>query len=142
MHFALRRDVDSAYRLAGGWFYNRAMSHAHRFTPFFLAACLCATALAIAQTPAPDTRTSASTVTPSSERSTDRRIEHIHIEDAGSRIDELRVGGETQSITVAPKGGMPAYDVVPSTANRSPATVDRGGSSASGGTRVWKVLGF
>jgi hypothetical protein len=53
------------------------------------------------------------------------RTEHIRVEDEGARIDELRVGGETRSITVAPKDGMPAYDVAPKT-----------------GERTWKVLGF
>ncbi|MDI1244924.1 MAG: hypothetical protein PSV24_05940 [Rhodoferax sp.] len=53
------------------------------------------------------------------------RIEHIHVEDAGARIDEVRVGGETKSITVQPKGDMPAYQVAPKTGERS-----------------WKVLGF
>jgi hypothetical protein len=43
----------------------------------------------------------------------------------GARIDELRVGGETQSIDVKPKGGMPAYQIHPSSGERS-----------------WKVLGF
>jgi hypothetical protein len=37
----------------------------------------------------------------------------------------VRVGGETQSITVQPKDGMPAYQVAPKT-----------------GERTWKVLGF
>ncbi len=72
----------------------------------------------------------------------DQRIERIQIEDAGSRIDELRVGGETQSIVVSPKGGMPAYDVIPGSTNRSQARGERGNGSATGGTRVWKVLGF
>ncbi len=53
------------------------------------------------------------------------RIEHIRIEDSGARIDEVRVGGDTQSITVQPKDGMPAYKVEPKT-----------------GERTWKVLGF
>lgn len=53
------------------------------------------------------------------------RVEHIHVEDAGARIDEIRMGGDTQSITVQPKGGMPAYQVAPKT-----------------GERTWKVLGF
>ena len=52
-------------------------------------------------------------------------IERIHVEGGSSSIDELRVGGETRSITVQPKGGFPAYDVQPAT-----------------GTRAWKVLGF
>lgn len=53
------------------------------------------------------------------------RVEHLLVEDAGARIDEVRVGGETQSITVQPKVGMPAYQVAPKT-----------------GERTWKVLGF
>jgi hypothetical protein len=53
------------------------------------------------------------------------RTERIRVEDEGVRIDELRVGGETRSISVSPKGGMPAYDVAPKT-----------------GERTWKVLGF
>ena len=57
--------------------------------------------------------------------STNQLIERIHVEGGTASIDELRVGGETRSITVQPKGGLPAYDVQPTT-----------------GTRAWKVLGF
>ncbi|NDH52886.1 MAG: hypothetical protein EBY24_13020 [Betaproteobacteria bacterium] len=67
-------------------------------------------------------------------------VERIHVEDASSRIDELRVGGETRKITVSPKGGMPAYDIVPFSASRSAATADGGGASL--GNRVWKILSF
>lgn len=52
-------------------------------------------------------------------------IERIRVENAEVRIDEVRVGGETRSISVLPKGGFPVYDVKPST-----------------GERTWKVLGF
>lgn len=55
----------------------------------------------------------------------EKRTERIRIEDAGSRIDELRIGGETKTITVQPKGGMPAYDVQPQSGERS-----------------WKIVGF
>ena len=34
-----------------------------------------------------------------------QRVERIRIEDGGSRVDEVRVGGQTQSITVQPKAG-------------------------------------
>ena len=64
-------------------------------------------------------------ITGQSATSTHQLIERIHVEGGTSSIDELRVGGETRSITVQPKGGMPAYDVQPVT-----------------GTRAWKVLGF
>jgi hypothetical protein len=55
----------------------------------------------------------------------EKRTEQIRVEDAGSRIDELRVGGETQNITVQPKNGMPAYQITPVSGERS-----------------WKVLSF
>ena len=55
----------------------------------------------------------------------EKRTERIRVEDAGARIDELRVGGETLSISVQPKGGMPAYQIAPTSGERS-----------------WKILGF
>ena len=79
---------------------------------------------------------------PAADKQPEQRIERIRVDDAGSRIDELRVGGETQSITVTPKGSMPAYDVLPASANRAPSAGERNSASASGGTRVWKILGF
>ena len=52
------------------------------------------------------------------------------------------MGGETQSIVVSPRGGMPAYDVLPGTTNRNLTRGERGNGAASGGTRVWKLLDF
>ena len=49
----------------------------------------------------------------------EKLTERIQIEDSGSRIDELRVGGETRSITVQPKGDMPSYQVQPGSGQRS-----------------------
>jgi hypothetical protein len=68
---------------------------------------------------------SSSTVQREAPAKAQARVEHIQDEDAGARIDEVRVGGETQSIPVQPKDGMPAYQVAPKT-----------------GERTWKVLGF
>lgn len=69
----------------------------------------------------------------------ERAVERLRIQDAGSRIDELRVGGETQSISVQPGGNAPAYEVRPADASRSPA-----GSAAQdgAGARFWNVLKF
>lgn len=69
----------------------------------------------------------------------EKRIENIHIEDKGASIDEVREGGETKSITVKPKGGMPAYEVLPEGGTRNPPGVDNEGA---GGSRIWKILGF
>ncbi|MBC5766820.1 hypothetical protein [Ramlibacter albus] len=54
-----------------------------------------------------------------------QKIERIRHEDAGSRIDELRVGGETQQITVTTKSRLPAYEVRP-----------------KDGKSLWTVRGF
>lgn len=105
-------------------------------TLFLLALAMGTTGLSMAQTPP------AETVAPTAAQRPDQRIERIRIEDAGSRIDELRVGGETQSIVVSPKGGMPAYEVVPERGNSQLTRGERGSTGNTGGTRVWKVLGF
>jgi len=72
----------------------------------------------------------------------DQLIERIQIEDGGARIDELRVGGQTQSIVVSPKGGMPAYEIQPGGTNRNLTRGERGNGTTTGGTRVWKLLDF
>jgi hypothetical protein len=59
-------------------------------------------------------------------------IERIRVEDKGSRIEELRVGGQTQSISVQPKNDMPAYEVRPADAQ----------GSNSAGQRMWTFKKF
>ena len=68
----------------------------------------------------------------------DQTIQRIRTEDAGSRIDEVRVGGQTQSITVQSKVGdnIPEYEVKPLSAAPSTSNSDTTGS------RVWNVLKF
>lgn len=57
---------------------------------------------------------------PSDAEGVGKRIERLSQEDDGSRIQELRVGGQTESIDVQPKNGAPAYQVGPSQNTRSP----------------------
>lgn len=72
----------------------------------------------------------------------DRAIQRIRTEDSGSRIDEVRVGGETQSISVQPKTGanLPSYEVRPSDGTRGGAPSPS--SKDTNGLRVWNVLKF
>ncbi len=68
-----------------------------------------------------------------------QRVERIRVEDEGSRVDEVRIGGQTQSITVTPKvGDMPAYEVQPSEGVRNRSR----SSSDTTGPRVWNMLKF
>lgn len=71
-----------------------------------------------------------------------QRIEHLVHEDAGSRIEETRYAGQTQSITVQPKtGDVPAYEVAPATPSRN-RIADERQSSSGGGQRFWNVFRF
>jgi hypothetical protein len=72
----------------------------------------------------------------------DQRIESIVHEDAGSRIEERRYGGQTETIDVKPKGGMPAYQVDPANLKRTRPDTARSGLSGAGGQRSWNVLSF
>ena len=65
-----------------------------------------------------------------------QKVEHLHFEDAGNRVDEIRAGGQTQRITVQPKGGAPAYEVQPADPNRPDAGIGQTGP------RVWRIHQF
>jgi len=71
-----------------------------------------------------------------------QRIERIHIEDSGVKIDELRYGGQTQSITVQPKANVPEYEIEPTDLGRSRPADHRDGMSSATGQRVWNVFKF
>jgi hypothetical protein len=70
-----------------------------------------------------------------------QRIERIRVEDAGSRVEEVRYGGQTQSITVQPKVNVPEYEIVPSDGARSQRPYSREGGGVTS-QRVWNVLNF
>ena len=91
---------------------------------------------ALAQTPAPATDRPAT----APKRQVEQRTERIHIEDAGSSVDELRIGGQTQNITVQPKvGDVPPYEVQHSDGVRNRP---RSGAETNTGTRVWNLKQF
>lgn len=69
------------------------------------------------------------------------RIERITNEDALTRIDEVRVGGETKSIDVQPKNGAPAYQINPGASGS--ATGEVGGKrTGNAGRSSWRILDF
>jgi len=70
-----------------------------------------------------------------------QKIERLHTEDDGATIDELRVGGQTQSVTVKPKAAVPAYEIQPNDMARTRPADSREGM-AGRSQRVWNVLGF
>jgi hypothetical protein len=73
-----------------------------------------------------------------------QKLERISHEDAGSRVDEIRVGGQTRQIDVTTKSGMPAYQVAPADNATGPSTPagERSGSAGTAGRSSWRVLSF
>jgi hypothetical protein len=68
------------------------------------------------------------------------KIERIVVQDDNARIEELRVRGVTQRVTVKPKNA-PEYEVVTAPGGRDPS-VGRAGNKDATGQRVWNVLRF
>ena len=69
-----------------------------------------------------------------------QKIERIVTEDAGNRIEEVRVGGQTQSVTVQPKAPVPPYEMPPNDLARTrPADSPTGLGQKQ---RVWNVFNF
>ena len=78
---------------------------------------------------------------PAAERAPRDRIERITTEDALTRIDELRVDGQTQSIQVQPKNGAPAYEIQPRGAANTPGET-AGRPSGNSGRSSWRLVNF
>ena len=68
-------------------------------------------------------------------------VKRTIIEDDQTRIEELRVRGNLQKITVSPKGRAPGYEVLTGDGYHATAE-DPGTSRGSAGKRVWNVLRF
>jgi hypothetical protein len=69
-------------------------------------------------------------------------VRHILIEDDGSKIEELRVRGQTQHVVVTPKVGTTrSYEIIVSHGGREPPD-STGGAQSAVGKRVWNVLKF
>ncbi|MEO8654552.1 MAG: hypothetical protein ABI409_10560 [Ramlibacter sp.] len=71
-----------------------------------------------------------------------QKVELIHLEDSANVIDEVRYGGQTQSITVQPKNKMPEYEVQPSDLSRTRPSDNRDGSNSAPGKSLWNVHKF
>lgn len=79
------------------------------------------------------------TITPAQKN--EPRAQRTVVEDSRARIEELRVRGQLQKVTVTPKARAPAYEILVGDGGRD--LID-GPSPARGavGKRVWNVLQF
>lgn len=90
-----------------------------------------------AQTPPPPVATPAS---PAPAAALEQRTERITHHDAGSRIEELRIGGQTRSIDVETNSSVPGYQVQPLDAAQPDAST--GQPAGKAGKSSWRVLSF
>src|SRR5256885_1366634 len=76
-------------------------------------------------------------------RQSEPRIQHIVTEDDAVRIEELRVRGETQRISVTPKKGAITrpYEILPAAGGRD-MSYNAQATRGAAGQRVWNVLTF
>lgn len=107
-----------------------------------LLALLLVAAASQAQAQAPTPAATRDAAQPRAEAAPGKRIERLRTEDAGSRVDEVRYGGETQSITVQTKSGLPEYEIVPANGARNRPQGERDAAAGSSGQRVWKLFDF
>jgi starvation-inducible outer membrane lipoprotein len=105
---------------------------------YLLVAPLLACTLLAAQTPPPRLVEEAKPL----DGSKNQKVERIHHEDDAVIIDEVRYGGQTQSITVQPKANMPEYEIQPTDLARSRPGDNRDGLSSATGRRVWNFFKF
>lgn len=71
------------------------------------------------------------------------KVEHIVNEDKATRIEELRVRGQTQRIVVKNKLGVKSqYEVLPADGGRDVLPADGNGNRGAAGQAVWSVLSF
>lgn len=85
-----------------------------------------------AQTPVPPVAAPAAAL--------EQRTERITHHDAGSRIEELRIGGQTRSIDVETNSSVPGYQVQPLDAAQPDAST--GQPAGKAGKSSWRVLSF
>ncbi|HEX5806366.1 MAG TPA: hypothetical protein VFY31_08540 [Macromonas sp.] len=102
-----------------------------RHLPLLAAMLFVAPLHALAQAPA---------AAPAPAAAVEPKSEHITHEDAGSRIEELRVGGQTRSIDVQPKTDVPGYQVKPIDPTRTPE--GSGPGATPEGKSSWRLLNF
>ncbi len=72
----------------------------------------------------------------------DAKVVETVIEDDSTRIEELRVRGHTQKVTVQPKNSkLPSYEIIMGDGSRD-LSPGAGTTRAAAGRRVWSVLNF
>ncbi|MGZ5266330.1 MAG: DUF2782 domain-containing protein [Caldimonas sp.] len=68
-------------------------------------------------------------------------VQRTVIDDGHARIEELRVRGQLQKVTVDPRGGAPVYEIIVGDGSRD-FSEGTNTSRGAAGKRVWNVFRF
>ena len=99
----------------------------------------------VAALPASSASTSSTTVRidgPTTDQPREPIVQRTVIDDGRTMIEELRVRGQLVKVTVHPKDGSPAYEIIVGDGSRELSTEGRNNSRGATGKRVWQVLSF
>jgi len=77
---------------------------------------------------------------PAADPAPEAQVKQSVIEDDNTRIEELRVRGQTQKITIKPKNA-PEYEILMGDGSRE-LSPGPGSTRAAAGQRVWRLLDF
>lgn len=70
------------------------------------------------------------------------QVQQIVLEDDHTRVEELRVRGQTQKVTVQPKNSKaPAYEIIMGDGSRD-LSPNASSTRGAAGQRVWRLLDF
>ena len=101
--------------------------------------CVCVSAWAADETPAAKPAPRPATVE-SPAKDGEPKVQYTVIEDDATRIEELKVRGQTQRITVSPKG-LKSYEILPADQGRDMSD-SAGSQRGAAGKRVWHIFTF
>jgi len=77
---------------------------------------------------------------PPAEKDGEPKVQYTVIEDDATRIEELKVRGQTQRMTVTPKG-LKSYEILPADQGRDMSD-SAGSQRGAAGKRVWRIFTF
>ena len=101
--------------------------------------CVCVSAWAADETPAAKAAPKPAAVE-SPAKDGEPKVQYTVIEDDATRIEELKVRGQTQRITVSPKG-LKSYEILPADQGRDMSD-SAGSQRGAAGKRVWHIFTF
>lgn len=107
-----------------------------------VSACLFVASARGADAPAaPERELPAEAAAAADRASNEPNVQRTVIDDGRARIEELRVRGQLQKVTVDPKGRAPSYEIIVGDGSRD---LSEGANTSRGaaGKRVWNVLRF